>query len=504
MTESSAAILGIGLAFLAAVIIFAMTQVRSRSNKPRNTAPKQELTILLHADQVFDFSADAPFVMDHRLGQGTTWDELHADLSPRFPDLPAQLTEGHQEFVNPQVQDMVLSLQTSGQTTRLTIRADSLSIGQRYDIEKKRTEARRLAQIMHMDPNPSWELGEDGQMLWNNNAYDSLSTYLSHSDPACCLFDLSHLDLSKGVSARVHVDDPDNMRHWFEVTGHKTERSTLYFAAPINSLVEAELAQRNFVQTLTKTFAHLPTGLAVFDKNHQLVLFNPALLELTRLPVDFLSAKPTLHAFFDRIRDNRMMPEPKSYSSWRDKLYDVISAAREDRYNETWNLPSGLTYKITGRPHPDGAVAFLLEDISAEITLTRRFRSELALTQSVVDRLTDSVAVFSRLGVLTFSNDAYRKQWPDASAQSDREITILDSTRDWQSACMETDIWADIREFVLTMQMRKPWEAELTCKTNGAKLLCRVDPVASGATMVRFKRLSPVNQDNTQESQPAA
>jgi PAS domain-containing protein len=491
------------LAFLAAVIIFTMTQFRTRRENTRRSEPKQELTVLLHADRVFDFSPDAPIVMEHRLGQGTTWEDLREDLIQRFPDLPEHLSEGHLEFVNPQAQDMVLTLHTSGQTTRLAMRADTLSVGQRYDIEKKRTEARRLAQIIHMDPNPSWEMDDNGQMLWNNHAYDSLSEYLEHNDPDRCLFDLSHLDLSKGASARVHVDDPDKMRHWFEVTGQKTEKSTLYFANPINSLVEAEMAQRNFVQTLTKTFAHLPTGLAVFDKNHQLVLFNPALLELTRLPVDFLSARPTLHAFFDRIRDNRMMPEPKSYSSWREKLYDVISAAREDRYNETWNLPSGLTYKITGRPHPDGAVAFLLEDISAEITLTRRFRSELALTQSVVDRLTDSVAVFSRLGVLTFSNDAYRKQWPATPAQADGEITILDSTRAWQDACLASDIWPDIREFVLTMQMRKPWEAELTCKS-GAKLLCRVDPVASGATMVRFKYLTPAQQNSDQESQPAA
>nr|WP_245216564.1 PAS-domain containing protein [Sagittula salina] len=253
------------------------------------------------------------------------------------------------------------------------------------------------------------------------------------------------------------------------------------------------MAQRHFVQTLTKTFAHLPIGLAVFDKNRQLVLFNPALVDLTHLRVDFLAARPNLLSFFDTMRENRMMPEPKNYTNWRDQLYQVITAAREDRYAETWNLPSGLTYKITGRPHPDGAVAFLMEDISAEISLTRRFRSELELTQSVLDCLDDSVAVFSRLGVLIFSNAAYRERWKSDPDSAFAEVTIVDATRDWRDACELSSIWTEMREFVLTLRERASWEAPLRT-LQGEDLLCIVEPVAAGATMVRFTRPRPAPQ----------
>ncbi|CAN0265685.1 unnamed protein product, partial [Chrysoparadoxa australica] len=209
------------------------------------------------------------------------------------------------------------------------------------------------------------------------------------------------------------------------------------------------------------------------------------------LPVDFLSAKTNLLSFFDQMRENRMMPEPKNYASWRDKLYDVVSAAREDRYCETWNLPSGLTYKITGRPHPDGAVAFLIEDISAEISLTRRFRSELELTQSVLDCFEDAVAVFSRLGVLTFSNAAYRAQWDCDPDSAFAEITIVDATKDWQQACDASPIWPDLREFVLTLRDRQSIGADLVLKT-GEPMRCVVQPVAAGATLVRFSAVAAV------------
>ena len=69
--------------------------------------------------------------------------------------------------------------------------------------------------------------------------------------------------------------------------------------------------QRDFVQTLTKTFAQLSVGLAIFDADRRPVLFNPALGDLSLLPADFLIARPTLFSFLDRLRDNRMIPEPK-------------------------------------------------------------------------------------------------------------------------------------------------------------------------------------------------
>ncbi|NDW60289.1 diguanylate cyclase, partial [Yangia sp. PrR004] len=81
------------------------------------------------------------------------------------------------------------------------------------------------------------------------------------------------------------------------------------------------------------------------------------------------------------------------------------------RYQETWSLPSGSVYSVSGRPHPDGAIAFLFEDITAEITLTRQFRSELELGQSILDHIDDAFAVFGTDGSMVYSNTAYHTMW---------------------------------------------------------------------------------------------
>ena len=121
---------------------------------------------------------------------------------------------------------------------------------------------------------------------------------------------------------------------------------TVFHATCINAVVAAEQAQRNFVQTLAKTFAHLSIGLAIFDRNGQLALFNPALVDLTGLPAHFLSARPTMLSFFDQLRENRRMPEPKNYLNWRQEIADVIAAATDGRYQETWSLETGQTYSV--------------------------------------------------------------------------------------------------------------------------------------------------------------
>ena len=161
----------------------------------------------------------------------------------------------------------------------------------------------------------------------------------------------------------------------------------------VTQVVRAEKARREFIQTLTKTFANLTTGLAVFDQPQRLALFNPALLDLTGLDPAFLSGQPQLSEVFDRLRDSNMLPEPKNYGSWRNQMNAMIKSASEGLYIDDWSLPNGMTYRITGRPHPDGAVAFLFEDISDEVALTRRFRGQIDLRQAALDVVPHAIAI---------------------------------------------------------------------------------------------------------------
>ena len=447
-----------------------------------------------------DHTPDAPVLFDRTVLTGMGWDEVRETLVASFPDLPTTLPETSARWASPDLPQAELVADLAGSRLNLRLRCAPDGAASLFRAAQINRDYDRLAEMSRHSPDALWQTDENGRLTWCNEAYERLVEEAGKSIHGECPFEITPPTHRSERTSRASLRCIGNKQLWFEVVSRPVGAGWVHYATSIDSLVNAEMAQRNFVQTLTKTFAHLPIGLAVFDRDRQLVLFNPALVDLTHLPVDFLSARPNLLSFFDHMRENRMMPEPKNYASWRDKLYDVITAAREDRYCETWNLPSGLTYKITGRPHPDGAVAFLIEDISAEISLTRRFRSELELTQSVLDCFDDSVAVFSRLGVLTFSNAAYRSRWNCDPDSAFAEITIVDATNDWQQACEPSPIWPGLREFVLTLRERQTWDADLTLKAGG-RMRCRVQPVSAGATMVRFSPTATVFGSREEDSQ---
>jgi PAS domain-containing protein len=359
-------------------------------------------------------------------------------------------------------------------------------------------EAGWLRQAVTGAPYPIWQSDSAGKVLWANTAYrDLVSRFAAQEtgtdsgkddpDNDAAFFRLPFNPDQESASFRMSVT-PAGAAHpyWFDVRSLRLAAGWMNYATDVNAVVNAEIAQRNFVQTLTKTFAQLSIGLAIFDRKRQLALFNPALIDLTALPAEFLSSRPNLLSFFDRLRDQQMMPEPKNYRSWRDQIADLVAAADNGQYRETWSLPSGLTYRISGRPHPDGAVAFLFEDISAEISLTRRFRSQLELGQSVLNTLDQCIAVFSSSGVLAFSNVAYRKMWNIDSDCSFTDISITDAARHWQTGSMPTPVWGDLRDFVVQFGERADWQADVTLR-DGRIVQCQVIPMSGGATLVVFQ-----------------
>ena len=69
-------------------------------------------------------------------------------------------------------------------------------------------------------------------------------------------------------------------------------------------------------------------GLAVFDKNRRLGLFNPALTDLVKIDAVWLAGRPSLRDFLERLRETRQMPEQKDFASWRRKLSELEEGSR--------------------------------------------------------------------------------------------------------------------------------------------------------------------------------
>ncbi len=454
----------------------------------------RQVHFVFDGDALYEASLPAELMLNSAPTPPTDWIGVRAHLIPRFPTLPEDwrlVQEGISMGVHAdEPADLgEITMTRKGNRLRMTlVEAQGSEPEHRLDLLER--ELQTLRQAAKGAPYPIWQTGAQGQLLWYNDAYRLLFARVTSGDKdpvkAGPLFDLDLEDSGRRMRLRNSLKSQvSDEVFWFDITSSRFDDVWMNYATDVNAVVSAEVAQRNFVQTLTKTFAQLSIGLAIFDRNRQLALFNPSLIDLTSLPADFLSARPNLLSFFDRLRDKHMMPEPKNYSSWREQIADLVAAATDGRYHETWTLPSGQTYRVTGRPHPDGAVAFLFEDISAEITLTRRFRSQIELGQTVIDKMGEAVAVFSPTGVLTLCNSAYRDMWGIDPENSFAEMTISDSISHWEEKCPAAPSWARARRFMTAFGERSAWKASEKT-VNGTMLDCRFEPLSGGSTFVCF------------------
>ncbi len=145
-------------------------------------------------------------------------------------------------------------------------------------------------------------------------------------------------------------------------------------------------------------------------------------------------------------------------------------------------------------PHRDGALALVIEDITPELSLTRRFQSDLELAQAVIDSLDEAIAVFSPGGLLTHVNRAYVTLWQaDPLATLARDATLQDATRLWRERCVPTPVWGDAQDFAAGLENRRDWSATVRMKT-GETLECRFQPLVGGGMLAGFRTVSAMSR----------
>ncbi|MGB7269887.1 MAG: PAS-domain containing protein [Albidovulum sp.] len=496
-------------AFTALVIMSFLAEARRKKHvSPTALMPEIEPTVFLFEDRdLVDATPSARALLQTVADYETDWDKLVAYITPKLPEFAKTASAlgdlGATALTSTVDPNFRLQIENLGNVTRLTL-CDISAEGQCVVIDglslhAQEDEIASLREILGRLPVPVWRCGEDGVVVWANKTYLNLAQEAAGEEdlvwPLPVLFDFAGYfagnKMKSTGSRRMKLPAADARGdQWFDCHAIPSGSGLLHFAMPADSIVRAENSLREFIQTLSKTFADLPIGLAIFDRQRQLALFNPAMIDLTALGPEFLSARPTLFSFLDQLREARIAPEPKDYTGWRQRMADLEKAASSGHYEEVWSLPTGQTYKVTGRPHPDGALALLIEDTTAETSLTRRFRSEIELGQRVIDALDDAVVVFSSAGELVMSNTAYTTLWGLDPIATLGCTSIRDATRQWQDLAKPTPIWGDLRDFVGDMSERTEWDADVTL-TNGSILACQIAPMAGGATLVRFTKARP-------------
>jgi PAS domain-containing protein len=488
------------LAAFSGVLILAVLQKRLSPPKPGIFLENAgDTEFLFDGDKLIDATPTARGLLPK--GGTAAWPRLLTYLERHFPLVSERFAKLQAEgaFIASSgegtVPALLLRAELRGGLTRISIinteSTDSIRADDTLTRHAIQEELDLLRNTTAKAPMPIWRESQNGDVVWANARYLELATETLAEDedltwPLPQLFQRG--DSTPGQRQKLQ-NGRDGATHCFDVFSFDEPSGRLIFAQPSDSAVHAEETLRAFMQTLTKTFAHLSTGLAIFDQNRKLALFNPALVDLTNLPPELLSSRPSLITFFDGLRERSMIPEARDYRTWRNQITDLEQAAATGLYEETWSLPGGQTYHVIGRPHPNGALALSIEDISTEMSQTRRYRADLELGQAVIDAMDEAIAVFSAAGVLVMSNTAYTDLWghdPAASLGNDGgSIAVCEY---WRANSAPSAIWDRAEDYVATMGERAHW-ADETRLADGRRVGCRFARLAGGATLAAFRLL---------------
>ncbi|RPE64738.1 PAS domain-containing protein [Pacificibacter maritimus] len=494
--------LGLGALCIAFIALYALATLGDRKALAQSInlqASENDVIFLFEDETLVNATHAAHSVLARAADVGSDWSRLLSVILTRFPTIQSEISHlsdlGSLEIESKDGSTLLRAEWRNGYARLTLLDTDSMHNSQvnmdQHALIALEQELDTLRATTDLVPFLVWRELDDGTISWANAAYTAMADSTLEAGeipiwPPKAIFDTQQLrTTNSGDFMRLNsILDPSGEKP-YEVFPMSLDDGTLFTAMPAERTLAAERTLREFRQTLTKTFAHLTIGLAIFDKDRNLVLFNPALHDLTALPIEFLSMRPALTAFLDRLRDTKMMPEPKDYKSWRHEISALESAASIGTYEEIWSLHGGVTYRVTGRPHPDGAIAFLFENISAEMSLTRRFRSEIETSQAVFDSLNEAIAVFENDGTLLMANSAYKTLWGTDDTDNNKEVSVLDATRVWHAKCAPSPIWGDVRDFVGRIGERNEWEST-TRLWDGRRVHCRFVPLANGQTLSGF------------------
>lgn len=496
------AALAMALCLLSAIAVAGiLARLRHSQRSLFERDSRGEARLLFDGDQLLDATASGRDLFA-RIAPGgrSDWQRFQAWVQSTFPEAQARLRGLQQSGIvtlGPQGEDGLclraewrsglqhITLSHQGRPDTPGTAADGLTAGLRD------AELSRLRQMLQALPLPLWSEGTDGSVLQANPAY--LALMHPQADPRSAtslpwpLPAVFPGDLASG--ARCSITDASGRQQTcrvYDLNTEATHRSRV--ALPLEDSEKSEATLNAFVRTLALTFAGLPIGLAVFDSQRRLRLFNPALTDMTGLPVEFLIAQPRLFSLLDELRTRQRIPEPRDYNAWRNRLTEIGTPGAPP-FEEIWPLPDGQTFQVVGHGHAEGAITLLLQDISPEVTRSRRLRSDLALGQAVIEGVELPLAVFSPAGELVLCNPACEDLWQQDLSN---RLTAPSFTRlcaEWRSHCVPSPVWQAAEEWMTGSGPRPEFFGPLSL-TDGRALDMRLKVLPEDAVLLSFRQLS--------------
>ena len=368
-------------------------------------------------------------------------------------------------------------------------------------------EQATLSGLIEDAPIIAWNRTADGEVNWSGGEIKVRNSSIGAAqtvDLIVARTKLNRMPVLAGQpqKSRIEIvvnDGADTISlHVLEVIRHDGTR--IGFATDAGTAASAERTLTRFVQTMTETFAHLTVGLAIFDRNQTLALFNPALVQMWQVEPTWLARRPSLRDIIDELRSTRRLPDLQDFHKWRSRILGLFENTEAADYEELWHLADGSNIRVLARPHPHGSLAFIFDDVTERVRLEQRYRHSIDLRRATLDRLNEGVAVFGVNGLLQFVNQAFHEIWGTDgesvyAAMHARQLVAL-----CEQLTIDSELWLRLHNFITGEENRRTWSEQI-CMGSGRQLTARVAPLPDGSTMVVF---SDTSDNMVEQKRPEA
>lgn len=326
-------------------------------------------------------------------------DRLLTSGEPFVLQAPARRRDGSDR-------DLEFEGSTAGGAAALRVR--ELSRPQTGATEPDRAEGDLLRRMLEMAPWPIWRRSPDHRLVWANARYAEAVDAPS-PDVAVSRNEILASPSRNGPIRRRSLVI-DGQPRVFDLLEFPLAEGAVGFALDVSDVEAARAALERQIQAQHALLDTLNTAVTIFDSDKHLSFFNPAFVELARLPSRSLADNPHHSQVLDMMRAQRRLPEEINFRAWKDRILDLHSSLREPT-SDVWHLADGSTWHVVAQPHPAGGLIFTYEDVTERLALERSYNALIGVQRATLDHLFEGVALFGTDGRLELFNPAFAALW---------------------------------------------------------------------------------------------
>jgi PAS domain-containing protein len=363
----------------------------------------------------------------------------------------------------------------------------------RVEKDVRETEADFCAALDAL-PTPVWIRNRHLALTWANRAFLSLTGASTMRDAQVTDtgLDRSEYDLARAASEGAEIVSTrryaviDGRRRTLEIDMRRLpDGGVAGFAADVTELATAEAKLHLHADAFGNVLNSFETAIAIFGADRRLAIYNAAYARMWRLPEQWLDTHPTLGDILDRLRETRRLPERRDFADWKREHTAQFekSAACVD---ETWHLPTGTSVEVRSFPYLLGGAIYLFRDISERLRMEASHHMLLRTQRTMLNTISDAVAVFGPDGRLKLHNNAFARFWKLDEGELYGE-PHLSKVADLCAARTGRDgVWNIVSAGVNSTEPDRHGDWSRVNRADGRTLTLTLNKLPEGATLVTF------------------